>query len=106
MGKHIDKVLNFYKKHWIIYTSVLYSIFVLYVIHYHIIGRENPRMTFFDKMPAAFWDMLFNPLSIFPLPRGWVGDVIFVTFAFTFFFIITLILRYLQRQVEVNHLTL
>lgn len=100
MGKRIDKVLNFYKKHWIIYTSILYSLFVLYVIHFHIIGRENPRMTFFDKMPVTFWDMLFNPLSIFPLPRGWIGDVIFVTFAFTFFFIITLILRYLQRHYD------
>ena len=100
MSKFIEKWMDKFTKHWIIYLSCSYLFLVLWVIHYLHIKRENPAGSGLDWLSEGFFDIFLNPFGIFPLPRGWFGTTILITFAFAFFTVLNIILRYLQRHYD------
>ena len=100
MSKGIEKSMNWYVRHWIIYTSILYILFCSYVIHTMHIRREHPTYEVHEWLTYGFFDMFLNPFSIFPLPRGWFSAVVLVTLSFLFFGGLNLILRYYQRHYD------
>ena len=100
MSNKIEKSMNWYMRHWVIYTSILYILFCSYVIHTMHIRREHPTYEVHEWLSQGFFDMFLNPFSIFPLPRGWFSAVVFVTLAFLFFGVLNIILRYYQRHYD------
>ena len=100
MSKFIEKWMDKLTKRWYIYLPLLYLFLVLWVIHYLHMKRENPTASGVEWVSSGFFDIFLNPLGIFPLPRGWFGTTILITFAFAFFTVLNMILRYLQRHYD------
>lgn len=99
-SKKMSKIIDGFLKHWVIYVSIFYIILSLYVIHLKHVAREKPTLSQVERWGEAFWDMIFKPLSIFPLPRGWFSSVVMVTVMFSFFVILRLIILYYQRHYD------
>lgn len=100
LSKGIEKILNFYMRHWIIYTISIYIFFSLYVIHVLHVKREKPTLSPLDWLSEGFFELLTQPFYIFPLPKGWVSAVVLTTLAFSFFAALNIINRYLQRHYD------
>jgi len=100
MSKFIEKWMDKFTKHWYIILPALYLFLVLWVIHYLHMKRENPTGSGVEWVSEGFFDIFLNPFGIFPLPRGWFGLTTLITFAFAFFTILNMIIRYLQRHYD------
>jgi hypothetical protein len=100
MSKFIEKWMDKFTKRWYIILPTLYLFLVLWVIHYLHMKRENPTGSGVEWISSGFFDIFLNPFGIFPLPRGWFGITVLITFAFAFFTILNMIIRYLQRHYD------
>ena len=100
MSKFIEKWMDKFTKRWYIILPTLYLFLVLWVIHYLHMKRENPTGSGVEWISSGFFDIFLNPFGIFPLPRGWFGTTMLITFAFAFFTILNMIIRYLQRHYD------
>lgn len=100
MSKFIEKWMDKFTKRWYIILPALYLFLVLWVIHYLHMKRENPTGSGVEWVSSGFFDIFLNPFGIFPLPRGWFGTTVLITFAFAFFTVLNMIIRYLQRHYD------
>ena len=53
----------------VIFLVLVYSFLALLIIHYFQINLESPFLSFYDKIDAAFRDLLRHPFRIFPIPQ-------------------------------------